>query len=412
MPFYIGNVMSKSIECRPRVGVVDTGFAQFSDGLSSNNPNSIKVQPDGKIIVAGNCDILNGVTQNNISRLNIDGTLDTTFNTGANPGANGEINSVAIQPDGKIVVAGSFATLRGVTKNYIGRLNIDGSLDTTFNVGGTVGANKVIRSVELQSDGKILVSGDFLTIRGQTQNGLARLNSDGSLDTTFNNASDGVVGTNVSQTFQTAANIYKFIPLSDGSILIGGEFTTIRGVTKNGFAKLNSNGTVDSTFNVQTGSSDTPGVTLGSISSMVVQDGGKIVIVGSFRTFRGSSIVGLARANADGSRDTAWPASGSTSGVSAGDTIYSCTKQYDNKIVLVGYFTAIRGVVKNGVARINPDGTLDNEFNIGTNVGVLRPSDGKPFVYASELQDDCKVLVGGWFTTARGVTTGNVARFM
>lgn len=412
MPFYVGNVMSKSTECRPRNGSVDTTFAAFQTGLYADRPEDIKVQPDGKILVFGNADVVNGVTQNNICRLNVDGTLDTSFNTGANPGSSGTIYSGAIQPDGKIVVVGAFTTLRGVTRNRIGRLNTDGSLDTSFNNSsqGTVGANNQIFSVALQPDGKILIGGWFTTTRGVTTNGLARLNTDGTLDTTFNNAADGTVGTRVGSF--GADRIFKFLPLSDGNIIVGGEFSTIRGVTQNGLAKLTSTGTVDTSFNTQVGSTDTPGVTLGDINDMVLQDTGKIVLVGGFRTFRGASIgYGLARANADGSRDSSWP---STNGISAGDDIFSCVEQYDKKIVVTGYFTNIRNTTQNGVARINPDGTLDTTFNTGGTVGLYR-TDGSgtiAYAYAVGIQDDCKILVGGWFSQARGVTTGNIARLM
>lgn len=409
MPFYVGNVMSKSAECRPRAGNIDTSFAAFNTGLYEDRPEDIKIQPDGKILVFGNANVVNGVTQNNMCRLNTDGTVDNTFNTGANPGSSAVIYSGAIQPDGKIVIGGAFTTLRGVTRNGVGRLNPDGSLDTTFNnasqgtVGVSRGSSATVYSVEIQPDGKILLGGNFTTARGVTQNGLARLNTDGTLDTTFNTGANP--GTNTGSLGAAEINVFKV--LSDGKILAGGQFTTMRGVTQNRIAKLNTDGSLDTTFN--TGAN--PGSTSGSIVDMVVQDDGKIVLVGQIANYGGvTGLADILRINADGSRDTTWP----SGGTGVGGELFSCTKQYDNKIVVTGYFTSFKGVTQNGIARLNSDGTLDTTFNTGGTVGLYR-TDGSgniPYAYASALQDDCKIIVGGWFSQARGVTVGNLTRLM
>ena len=101
---------------------------------------------------------------------------------GFNPGADSYVTALAVQADGKIVVGGWFTTLGGQPRNYIGRLNADGTLDTTFNPG----ADGYVSALAVQEDGKIVVGGDFTTLGGQTRHAIGRLNADGTLDTTFN----------------------------------------------------------------------------------------------------------------------------------------------------------------------------------------------------------------------------------
>ena len=154
--------------------------------------STLAVQADGKILVGGDFTTLGGggtgtTTRNRIGRLNADGSLDTSFN----PGANGSVLALAVQADGKILVGGDFTTLGGggtgtTTRNYIGRLNADGSLDTSFDPG----ANDYVCALAVQADGKILVGGAFTTLGGggtgtTTRNYIGRLNADGSLDTSF-----------------------------------------------------------------------------------------------------------------------------------------------------------------------------------------------------------------------------------
>ncbi len=139
------------------------------------------LQPDGKILIGGQFTTYNGITANRIARLNTDGTLDTTFTVGT--GADSSVNTITLQPDGKILIGGAFTTYNGTTVNHVARLNADGTLDTTF-VTGT-GTNGSVFTIALQPDGKILIGGWFTTYNGTTANYIARLNTDGTLDTTF-----------------------------------------------------------------------------------------------------------------------------------------------------------------------------------------------------------------------------------
>jgi len=149
------------------------------DPGADRNVKALAVQPDGKIIVGGTFSTLGGggtgtTTRQRIGRLNPDGTLDANFN----PGANDVVDALAVQAGGKVIVGGFFTTLGGggsgtSTRNHIGRVNPDGTLDTSFNPG----ANAEVTTVALQPDGKILVGGSFTTLGGGGTGTIARRSS-------------------------------------------------------------------------------------------------------------------------------------------------------------------------------------------------------------------------------------------
>ncbi len=194
----------------------------FNPGASGDIVCSLAVQPDGKILVGGGLTNLGGQTRNHIGRLNADGTLDGGFNPGTGGSSDPTVYSLAVQADGKVLVGGGFTTLGGQTRNYIGRLNPNGTLDTAFNPG----ANGRVNSLAVQADGKILVGGWFTTLGGQTRNRIARLNENGSLDTGFNPGAND--------------RVYSLAVQADWKILVGGQFTTLGGQTRNHLGRLNN----------------------------------------------------------------------------------------------------------------------------------------------------------------------------
>jgi len=167
--------------------------------------------------------MLGGQYRNYIGRLNADGTLDTSFNPGAG-GAFVHVDSLAVQADGKILVGGLFGTLAGQSRFNIGRLNADGTLDTRFNPG----ADSIVHSLAMQADGKILVGGYFTTLGGQSRNYIGRLNADGTLDTSFNPGAGSYVESVAVQ--------------ADGKILVGGGFTTLAGQSRTNLGRLYNSG--------------------------------------------------------------------------------------------------------------------------------------------------------------------------
>src|SRR5438132_7109069 len=154
------------------------------DGFDPNANDVVRVavvQSDGKILIGGNFTTLspNGgaaVTRNHIARLNPDGTLDTAFD----PNANGEVESIAVQADGKILAGGYFTSIGGQTRNRIARLNPDGTLDAF-----DPNANNIVFSIAVQADGKILAGGAFTSIGGQTRNDIDRTHVNTGLTESF-----------------------------------------------------------------------------------------------------------------------------------------------------------------------------------------------------------------------------------
>lgn len=226
-------------------GSQDTDFV-FGNGtldtvtFEGRDINAVALQPDGKIIIAGAFFKYHDVSTNryNIVRLNIDGTVDTTFNGLGN----GTINSIALQPDGKILIAGTFSYYDGVSRKSIARLNSDGSLDETFDPGsgveGLSGAPSEVETISLQQDGKIIIAGWFSVFDGVGVNRVARLNENGSLDPTFN------VGNGIS-----SGQVYTSIIQPDGKILLGGLFSGYNDfATGGGIARINTDGSPDTTF--------------------------------------------------------------------------------------------------------------------------------------------------------------------
>ena len=224
----------------------------------------------------------------------------------------------------------------------------------------------------LQADGKILIGGDFTTIGGVTRNRIARLNADGTLDTGFNpNANNNVVSLALQ---------------ADGKILIGGGFTTINGTTRNYIARLNSDGSLDTGFNPDTNN---------YVWSIAVQADGKILVGGNFTSIAGQARNFIARLNADGTFDT-----GFNPIVNLNSTVESFALQPDGKILIGGDFTAEGAQTRNHIARLNADGTFDVGFNPNVNNEV----------YSITLQADGKILIGGIFTTVSGQTRNYIAR--
>src|ERR1051326_8546152 len=168
-----------------------------------------------------------GTSRNFVARLNADGTLDTGFQNGLG-GADGTINSVALQSDGKVLIAGEFSTINGVVRHHIARLNLDGSLDTSLQAA----ANDTINSLVVQSNGQVLIGGAFTNINGLPISGVARLNPDGTLDRSF------ISGLSVNAL--PGFGIRSVAVQSDGKVLIDGSTTPSGIVGPGSIARLNT----------------------------------------------------------------------------------------------------------------------------------------------------------------------------
>jgi uncharacterized delta-60 repeat protein/uncharacterized repeat protein (TIGR01451 family) len=400
-------------------GSLDTAFDPWTgiNGLF-DSVNSVYLQSDGKILIGGVFTTYNNTARSRIARLNANGSLDTGIFETWRSGPDNTVFRLAIQPDGKILIAGLFTTYNGTTRNRIARINTDGSLDTTFNP--WVWVNNDIWWFAIQPDGKIVIGGNFTNYNGTARNRIARLNADGSLDTSFN----PWVG--------VSSVIRSLAVQQDGKIVIGGDFTSYNGTARNRIARLNTDGSLDTSFNPWVGVSSV-------ITSLAVQQDGKIVIGGDFSSYNGTARNRIVRINTDGSIDTSFnPWAG------ANNTIYSLALQPDGKILISWVFNAYDGVARNRSARINTDGSLDTTFVVllGWNSGlggIVVQSDGKiiiwgevtlsrfnvdgsldttfdqwlwvnQFVNSIALQNDWWILIGGAFTNYNGTQRNYLAR--
>jgi len=353
-----GSVTSAVALLTVNLATLDGGFNPGAGyGVSS-----LAVQADGKILVGGGFTTLGGQSRNYIGRLNADGTVDTNFN----PGASSIVSSLALQADGKILVGGYFTTLGGQSRTNIGRLNADGTLDSGLNPG----AKGWVNCLALQADGKILAGGYFATLGGQSRTNIGRLNADGTLDRSFNPGADSYVDSLAVQ--------------ADGKILVGGAFTTLGGQPRNSIGRLNADGTLDNGFN--------PGAD-NTVLSLAVQADGKILVGGSLTTLGGQSRNYIGRLNGDGTVDTNF-------NPGASSYVDSLALQADGKILVGGYFTTLGGQTRNYLGRLNADGTLDTGFNPGADNTVL----------SLALQADGKILVGGNFIGLGGQSRSCIGR--
>jgi len=295
---------------------------------TSSGVYTLSLQQDGKIIVGGYFTSNNGISRNSIARLNPDGSLDNTFDPGL--GFNGLVYSLFLQQDGKIIVGGYFTSYNGITRNMIARLNSDGSLDNTFDPG--LGFNYQVQSLSPQRDGKIIVGGSFTSYNGISRNKIVRLNLDGSLDNTF----DPGLG------FEVGVVVYSLFPQQDGKIIVGGDFYTYKGISRNRIARLNPDGSLDNTFDPGSGF-------IGVVFNLFSQQDGKIIVGGYFTSYNGITRNMIARLNSDGSLDNTFdPGSGFD------DAVYSLFPQQDGKIIVGGDFTSFNGLVGNRILRIIP----------------------------------------------------------
>src|SRR5881394_2733590 len=261
----IGKVALTDVTTSPtdyvfKPGSPDTTWAVPGETVNSSffDHQTFAMQSDGKILIAFTP----------VIRLNADGTRDSSFSPAA---LNARPIAVAVQPDGKIIIAGGFTTVGGVRKNGVARLNSDGSLDNTFDVGFGV---PNVECIAVQADGKIVLGGIFSSFNGAPNSAnVVRLNTDGSVDSTF------VKGTDVSST-------YVLVIQPDGKLLMGGF----------GVARLNTDGSTDNTFTSPLSSGNT-------VSSLALQPDGKILMSGGFHQVGAQTAFGIARLNSNGSPD-------------------------------------------------------------------------------------------------------------
>lgn len=329
-------------------GNIDQTFSQ-AELVHTGAIRTIALQPDGKILVGGNITDWNG-SPTSIVRLNADGTLDNTFSLPGN--AMGAIMDIVVMPDGKIIVAGSYTNLGG--SSYLRRLNSDGTPDNTFAIG--TGPNNFVSNLALDPSGNLLVGGHFTMFNGTAVNGYLRLLNTGALDPSFtlNQVNDYV---------------QEVLQQPDGKILIAGSAIVYR---------LESDGTLDPGY---TQSSST-GVTMGG----TLLSSGQLVVYGyDMVTLR----------NTDGTINTSF----NVSLVSGSENVYAVTEQSNGDLIMGGDFVFVNEVPGQNLCGINLQGNVTPD-----------PMGFNAMVYDINVQPDNKIIAGGFFNNYMGLPVHGMVR--
>lgn len=306
--------------------------------------------------------------------------VDPAFPRGTGPDA--LVRTVAVQADGQILVAGTFKNVNGSPHQYLARVGTNGLVDTEF----VTQLNAEATRVQPLFDGRILISGSFSNVNGVDRTGLARLQADGTLDSSF-----------VPPSGLSASGSVAGMSASNGMVWVTGTFTNLGGLPRNRVARLLSDGDVDPSFASPFGAANT-------VALVALQADGKPLISGTFSNLAGALVTNLARLNLDGSVDASFVAR-----LAPGERVIRGLLMPDGRLV-----AAVAGFADFGIAitsphlvRFNPDGSLDPAFN------VTFEAPGLPYnstVHALTLQPDGRILLSGTFLRVNGVSRGKIAR--
>ena len=400
-------------------GTEDTTFSTNAvvNGVSARFNTSVTtlaVQSDGKILVGGAFTNYNAQPgKSYVIRLNSDGTEDTAFTAnavvnGVTAKFSGTVNTITAQSDGKVLVGGNFTSYNAQSGiSYLIRFNSDGTEDTTFSTnavvnGGLARFNGSIGTIAVRSDGKILVGGSFINYSTQIgKNRSIRLNSDGTEDTAFNltYSQNGFISTTV----KSITNNNK------GHIIIGGDFVNVGSTGRSYFRLMTQSGIEDTAFTTNAVVNGVTAKFITGVFTVAAQSDNKILVGGGFNLYNAQ--VGrnkLIRLNSDGTEDTAFTTAAVVNGTTArlSNTVNIIAVQPDGKILIGGIFINYLGTGKSYLSRLNANGTEDTAFTTAAVVnGVTARFNGAIATIA--VQTDGKVLVGGSFTTYSAQTGKN-----
>lgn len=363
---------------------IDTSFitnteSEFYSGFNGS-VNAIALQSDGKILVGGDFINYQNNTVNRIVRLNSNGSIDNTFIS--NSGFNLAVSCIVIQLDGKILIGGAFSTYQGINSSKLIRLNADGSIDTSLNVG--TGFNGNVNTIALQTDNKIIVGGAFTTYKGPANNRIIRLNTDGVRDTTFGSVSN----------FGFDNIVNSIVITSSNKIIVGGKFTSYNGSSTSKIIQLTANGYVDAIYpNIFNG---------GDINTIFYSSSPqeKIIIGGTFFGYGSIATSKIVRLFVDsGNIDSSF-----SIGSGFNNDVNSIAMQTDGKILVGGLFTDYNGTTANRTIRLNNNGSIDNFFDLSigfdNNVNTIK------------IQSDAKILIGGSFSNYKNLSNKRIVRLL
>lgn len=305
-----------------------------------------KADSRGSYWLYGSFATYDGQTATRVIKLNADGTQDKTFLTNLGGPNSNPFALVTLAPyeDGRLLVGGFFTQYNGTARNRIARLNPNGTLDTTFSIG--TGFNSSTERLLLQDDGKILVTGAFSSYNGTTRNRLARLNSDGSLDTTL------AVGTGFNNvTLDTFQN-------EDGSYYVAGYFTQYDGNTANHVVKIGATGAIDNSFS--TGSTAfSPGGNNRVIGLLQDPQSSSFFVYGyDFTTYQGATAGRIIKLTETGAKDESFDA-----GSGFNNSVLAFRWTDEGNLFAGGSFTTYKGISTQKAIILNPNGDIIQTFS-------------------------------------------------
>ncbi len=326
-----------------------------------------------RVVIGGDFTTVDGFVFNRIARLQPDGALDSSFNPGA--GANSNVLAVAVQADGRVLVGGDFTTVNNTNRARLARLNGDGKLDLSFDLGAG-GVNGTVRAIAVQPDGRVIIGGDFSQVGGVARGFLARLGTNGALDTNFFASLNGSVRAVAVQT--------------DGKIVVGGTFTLAGGAARASLARLHTNGALDTAFVIGAGFN-------GPVHALLALDDGRIVAGGSFSNFNALNVTNLVRLNPTGLLDGSFQTGSGPDGA-----VFALAQAGGGRLALGGAFLNYAGTARAGFTRILANGGLDTNFNPGSGANAA--------VRAVAAQENTALIIGGDFTVVNGLPRNRIAR--
>ncbi|MEJ5209568.1 hypothetical protein [Denitratimonas sp. CY0512] len=365
--YIAGEFSTVNGQTRRRVALLNANGSHSTSFLPPNftgTAHALAVQDDGKLLVAGSIGIAGQIPARRLYRLNEDGSLDNGFQASGLAGGNRTVQALQVEDDGRILVAGEVDG-----DGFVLRLNADGSLDGDYE---PPSLNGPVYALDLLPDGRALIGGDFTSGVGPRSR-IARLNEDGSVDNGF------------ALLVTPNAAVRAVLVQDDGAVLLGGAFNQIGGLGRNRLARLDAQGRVDQLLEA--------GLFNNQPRAIAVQSDGRVLVGGRFFDINGASRRHLARLHPNGAVDSSFAPIISR-------TVEAVVVQRDGRILIGGGFERVNGVARYRLARLHPDGSLDTSFQASANSDVS----------AIHVLDDGKILIGGYFTQVNGVARQRLAR--
>ena len=336
----------------------------YSDGINTD-PNAAGVDPCVYGLFIGT----DGALWRSSPAIAIDGSFTASL-------LNGTVRTIAKQSTGKIVVGGDFTLYNATSYNYIIRFNNDGSVDSSFSIG--TGFDASVRAIAIQSDDKILVGGDFGFFNGSTYRNIIRLNSDGTVDSTFNSV-PGFDG-----------SVYSIVVRSDNKIYVGGSFSFYNSQASPSIIRLTSAGFTDTLFNIGLGFN-------GPVYSISIQSDDSLIVGGAFNGYNGAftqnNIIHLLD-------DGTYESSNFVSGTGFNNSVYFIKLLSNSNLLIVGAFTNYNGTSVSYSVELYANGTIASVFTGGFNA----------LTRVAKVDLSNNFLFGGDFTSYSGNSNGYITR--